>query len=145
MYQIKAETIIEGDLSAVWEIVVDVDGWPSWDPHEEGARLNGPFAAGTTGYSKPRNGPGTDWTITDVVHGRRWASECSLPGGKLAGENLFEALEGGRIRCVKTVNVTGPLVPLFWLHFGRGIRRDMYATFEALEREAARRRRRAAS
>jgi polyketide cyclase/dehydrase/lipid transport protein len=145
MYQIKAETIIEGDPSAVWEVVADVDGWPSWDPHEEEAHLDGPFATGTTGWSKPRHGPGTGWTITAVVEGRRWASECALPGGKLTGENLFEPLDGGQIRCVKTVNVTGPLVPLFWLHFGRGIRKDMYATFAALEREAARRHERAAS
>jgi hypothetical protein len=37
------------------------------------------------------------------------------------------------------VSVTGLLVPLFHLHFARLIRRDMLATWQALEKEAARR------
>ncbi len=139
MYVIAEETIITGDLAAVWAVATDVDSWPAWDPHELAARLDGPFAPGGTGWSKPNGGPGTAWTITEVVEQHRWASECALPGGKLAGENVFESLGDGRIRCAKTIRVCGPLVPLFRLYFGRGMRRDMFRTWAALEREAARR------
>ena len=31
--------------------VTDVAGWPAWDPHEKAARLEGPFAPGTAGWS----------------------------------------------------------------------------------------------
>jgi hypothetical protein len=139
MYEITAETTIGGDIEAVWSVATDVAGWPTWDPHEQAARLDGPFAAGTTGWSKPNGGPATAWTITEVVDGSRWASECPLPGGRLAGVNEFEPLGDGRIRCRKTMRVTGPLVPLFRLYFGPRIRRDMFKTFAALEGEAARR------
>ncbi|MFC4950515.1 SRPBCC family protein [Pseudonocardia sp. GCM10023141] len=138
MYRISAEQIIEADLDEVWAVVTDVAAWPSWDPHELDARLDGPFAAGTTGWSKPHGGPATTWTITDVVVRGRWSSECGLPGGKLRGTTVFTELAGGRVRCAKVVEVTGPLVPLFRLHFGRGIRRDMVRTFVALERRARR-------
>jgi hypothetical protein len=37
------------------------------------------------------------------------------------------------------MTVSGPLVPLFRLWFGRRVRRDMHRTFAALEREALRR------
>jgi polyketide cyclase/dehydrase/lipid transport protein len=139
VYEIIGETVIGGDVSAVWAAATDVAGWPAWDPHEEAARLDGPFAAGTTGWSKPNGGPAATWTLTEVVEQRRWASECALPGGKLSGVSEYEPLGDGRVRCRKTIRVTGPLVPLFRLHFGRGIRRDMDRTWAALEREAARR------
>ena len=136
MYAISAETIIDGDLDAVWAIATDVDRWASWDPHEQEARIDGAFAAGTTGWSKPRGGPGTIWTLTAVTHGRSWTSTCGLPGGGLSGENTFEPLPDGRIRCTRTVRVTGPLTPLFRLWFGPRIRRDMFVTWAALERTA---------
>lgn len=136
MYRISAEKIIEGDLAAVWAVAIDVNGWPDWDPHEQEARLDREFVPGGTGWSKPRGGPGTAWTITEVVELSRWASECALPGGKLTGQNVFEALGDGQVRCAKAVCVSGPLVPLFRLYFGRRIRRDMVRTFTALEAAA---------
>lgn len=140
MYEISAAAEIDADVDAVWAVVTDVASWAAWDPHEEAARLDGPFAPGTAGWSKPHGGPATDWTITQVVPLTCWRSECGLPGGKIIGMNAFEPLADGKIRCVKTVRVTGPLVPLFRFHFGRRMRADMFTTFAALEREAARRR-----
>ncbi|MFC5183823.1 SRPBCC family protein [Actinomadura harenae] len=144
MYEISAEAVITGDIETVWDTVCDVAGWPAWDPHEKDARLDGPFEAGTIGWSKPNGGPSTDWTITEVVPFERWGSECGLPGGKITGMNEFEPLPGGRIRCTKTMRVSGPLVPLFRFYFGRRVRADMFKTFTALEAEAARRGARAA-
>lgn len=47
------------------------------DPHEQEARVDGPFVAGGTGWSKPRGGPGTSWAITEVVTTPRltWRAE----------------------------------------------------------------------
>jgi hypothetical protein len=140
MYEISATAVISAGIETVWEIVTDVAGWPAWDPHEEAARLDGEFAVGARGWSKPHGGPATEWRITEVVPLERWASECGLPGGRLRGRSEFEPLPGGRVRCSKTVWVSGPLVPLFRLCFGRRIRRDLGLTFAALEGEAARRR-----
>src|SRR5438105_3924298 len=85
MYTIEAETVISGELAAVWRVATDVANWPSWDPHEQAARLDGPFAAGTTGWSKPNGGPATEWTITEVIPQQSWSSQCPLPGGVLRG------------------------------------------------------------
>jgi hypothetical protein len=136
--RISAQAVINGDPAAIWRLVTDVAGWPNWDPHEEAARLDGEFVAGGTGWSKPHGGPGTAWTITEVVERHSWASECSLPGGKLTGRNEFTDLRDGTVHCAKTVEVHGPLVPLFRLWFGRRIRMDMFRTFAALQVEAAR-------
>jgi len=136
MYVIKAETIITGDINRIWELTTDVSNWPNWDPHEEEGRLDGPFVVGSVGWSKPRKGPGTEWIITEVVPKRVWASECKLPGGKLTGRNTFTPLGDGRIACTKEIHVSGPLIPLFRFYFGKHIKRDMFATWGALEQEA---------
>ncbi|HSW81459.1 MAG TPA: SRPBCC family protein [Candidatus Saccharimonas sp.] len=137
--KITAETTITGDVNIIWDIVTDVKNWPVWDPHEEGARLDGPFAQGTKGWSKPKGGPPADWVITKVIDHNFWASESPMPGGKISGENTFEPLANGQVKLTKTVTVSGPLVPLFWLYFGRMIKRDFFATWAALEREVAKR------
>lgn len=136
---ISAERVINGSIDTVWEIVSDVAGWPIWDPHEEGARLDGPFAAGTKGWSKPRKGPAADWVLTVVEPNKMWASESHIPGGKIAGENRFEALPNHQIRCTKIITVSGTLVPLFWLYFKRPVQHDAHASLEALEAEVKRR------
>lgn len=46
--------VIAGDISPMWAVVTDVDNWPIWNPHEEVARLAGPFMVGTKGWSKPK-------------------------------------------------------------------------------------------
>ncbi|MFK4090020.1 SRPBCC family protein [Kribbella sp. NPDC020789] len=140
MYTIEAAGVITGDLPLAWAITSDVAGWPSWDPHEQDARLDGQFAAGSIGWSKPRLGPATEWTITEVEPGHRWSSECRLPGGMMRGTSTFTAAGPGQIRCHKLITVTGPLVPLFALYFGRRIHADLIRTWSALEQEIARRR-----
>jgi hypothetical protein len=139
MYEITERAVITADAATAWNVSTDVDNWASWDPHEQAARLDGPFVAGATGWSKPRGGPATDWTVTEVTEHRRWASRCALPGGALAGENTFEPIGTSRLRCTRTVRVSGPLVVLFRVFFGPRMRRDMRRSFAALEYEVARR------
>jgi len=140
--KIKAELTIEGSLDTVWAVVSDVAGWPGWDPHEEAARLDGPFMAGTKGWSKPRKGPAADWVLTAVEPKTLWASESHIPGGKIAGENRFEVTAPGQVTCTKVITVSGTLVPLFWLYFKRPVQHDLHASLQALQQEVARRDRR---
>ena len=76
MYTFGEELIIEGDIAAIWEVATDVAAWPSWDPHEEKARLDGPFAAGTKGWNKPKGAPGGGFTITAVEPERAWSARA---------------------------------------------------------------------
>jgi hypothetical protein len=133
MYRIQAEAVIDGDVDQVWTIATDVDRWSEWDPHEEAARLDGPFTTGTTGWSKPRGGPGTAWTITDVEPGHRWSTACALPGGGISGTNTVEQVAPGLVRLTRTIEITGPLTPLFRLWFGPRMRRDFRHSWDALE------------
>jgi hypothetical protein len=139
MYSFTEEAIITGDITAIWATATDVPAWPSWDPHEEKARLDGEFAAGTKGWSKPAGAPAGVFPITEVEPERMWASQAGLPFGQIRGENRFEPLGDGRIKVSKRVEIHGPFGPLFHLIWEKHMRADMHKTFAALEAEARRR------
>lgn len=137
--KILAESVIDGKLDTVWDIVSDVAGWPAWDPHEEAARIDGPFEAGTAGWSKPRKAPPADWVLTAVEPKKRWASKSGIPGGTILGESTFEKVGTDKVKCVKVVTVSGTLVPLFWLIFRRPVEADLHHSLAALQDEVTRR------
>lgn len=139
MYSFTEEATITGDIGAVWATATDVPSWPSWDPHEEKARIDGAFTAGTKGWSKPAGAPAGVFTITEVEPERMWASRAGIPFGHLRGENRYEPLGDGTIRASKRVEVHGPFGALFHLIWEKRMRADMHKTFAALEAEARRR------
>ncbi len=139
MYSFGEEMVIEGDIAAVWQVATDVDNWPSWDPHEQKARIDGPFAAGTKGWNKPRGAPAGSFTITEVEPERMWSARAGIPFGSLRGVNRYEPLGDGRVRVSKVFEVHGPFAPIFRLIWEKAVRSDMHLTFQALQAEAQRR------
>ncbi len=139
MYSFGEEMIIEGDIEAIWQAATDVAAWPSWDPHEEKARLDGPFAAGTKGWNKPKGAPAGTFTITAVEPERMWSARAGIPFGSLRGVNRYEPLGDSRVRVSKVFRVHGPFGPIFRLIWEKAVRADMLRSFAALEGEARRR------
>ena len=139
MYSFGEHMVIEADLAAVWQVATDVAGWPSWDPHEQKARIGGPFAPGTKGWNKPRGAPAGSFTITEVEPERMWSARAGIPFGHLRGVNRYEPLADGRVRVSKVFEVHGAFAPIFRLIWEKRVRSDMHLTFRALEAEARRR------
>ncbi|MFF0488656.1 SRPBCC family protein [Nocardia sp. NPDC003482] len=139
MYSFTESAVIRGDLDAIWAVATDVARWPEWDPHEQKARIDGPFEAGTSGWVKPKGAPAGAFTVTAVEPKRSWTSEAGIPFGKLRGHRTYEALGDGTVRVAERVEIHGPFGPLFHLIWEKAMRADMPRTFAALEAEAARR------
>ncbi len=136
----ECSTTLNADIAQVWDAWADMAAYPSWDPREEETRLDGPFATGTTGWSKQKGGrAGSSFVLTLVEPISRWVNELPLPMGRLVIDHHLQSLGDGQVLVRKTYTAHGPLSVLFALHFSRGIRREMPATFEALEAEALRR------
>ena len=139
MYAIDCEAVIEADPDALWQVWTAIASYPSWDPREDQARLDGDFAVGTTGFSKQKGRrPGAPFELIVVEPKTRWASESPLPGGKLVIDHHLEVLDDGRIKLSKRYEAHGPMQVLFRLVFAKGIRRDVPGSFAALGAEARR-------
>jgi hypothetical protein len=72
----------------------DAAAWPSWDPHEEQARLYGPFAPGTKGWNKPKGAPAGTFAITAVEPERMWSARAGIPFGSLRADLPADLGEG---------------------------------------------------
>jgi len=132
------QRIISGGIEEVWRVATDVNRWPEWDPHEEAGEISGPFIEGTSAYSKPRGGPGAHWRLTEVTKNRSWSLINPMWIGTLRVENRYTQLPEGRVLCEKHMQVSGwILVALFKLHFETATRKDMQATWVALEKRLA--------
>jgi hypothetical protein len=138
-YVFGDELVVDGDLDQIWDVWTDLASFPRWDPREERTEPRGPFAVGTTVWSKQRGNPGGESTITGIEPRRRWTAESPLPGGRLVIEHVVEPVGPGRVKVAKHYEAHGPLVALFRLYYGPRVRRALPETFRALQREAARR------
>ncbi len=118
--------------SAAWEIWTDMPRFPEWDPREEETRLDGPFAVGTSGWSKQRGNPGGPFTISAIEPGRRWQMSTGLPGGRLVIDHTIEPASDGGVRLGKRYVVHGPMSLAFRIWWGPQLRKAVPATLAAL-------------
>ena len=140
MYAIDCDATIRGSLADIWNTWTDMASYPSWDPREEELRIDGPFQAGTTGFSKQVGSrPGSPFELTRVEPMTRWTNVAPLPAGKLVIDHRLTAGTDGTVHLVKRYEAYGPLSVAFRLFIGKGIRAEAPGTFAALEAEAARR------
>ena len=137
-YELDVATVIRADAAATWSAWTDIDRFSSWDPREQRNRLDGPFAVGTTGWSKQKGAPGGPYTICRIEPGRGWQATSPLPGGTLTIDHRIDDLGGGQVRVSKRYVATGPMSLAFRCWFGPSIRRAMPASFAALAAEATR-------
>ena len=90
-----------------WRFWTRVENWAVVDSSVESVRLDGPFAAGTKGVTKPRGLPPTEWELTEVEAARRAVISIALPGAAFSFEWLFEESAGGGTRITQRVRLAG--------------------------------------
>ncbi len=121
---------------AAWKIWSDTNSWPEWNPDVQSMTLNGPFAAGTTGTMKTKQGtraiqltevvPGTSFRLeTTVIPLTRFAFACKVSAGPAGKTTLSQAIRVG-----------GPLGGLVGGMMGKQIADTFPALLQGLARRA---------
>jgi uncharacterized membrane protein len=83
---------IAADAARVWEVLVDVETWPTWTPTMTSVSLvdRGPLAIGSSArIRQPRIGTML-WTVTELVEGRSFTWEAKRPGLRFVAGHLIE-------------------------------------------------------
>lgn len=120
-----------------WRFWTNVENWPVVDSSAEAVTLDGPFAAGTRGSTKPRGLPPTEWELTEVEEGRRAVIAITLPGAVFSFEWLFEDAAGGGTRMTQRVTLEGERAAEYagaLPEFAAGIPAGMRSLAAAMER-----------
>jgi hypothetical protein len=117
--------------------------WPQWNLDTEWVRLDGPFAAGSTGVLKPKGGPKVAFVIERLVPGREFVDVSRLLGARLVFDHQVTSTADGGCTVEVTVSMTGPLRALWTAIMGKGLAASvqpdlerLVATAEALTRSA---------
>lgn len=92
---------------AAWRFWSDVANWAEVDPAVEWVRLDGTFATGTTGVTKPVDQEEIHWRLAQVVAGEIAVVEILMAGAALRFTMRFEDKPGGGTRMTQTVTLDG--------------------------------------
>jgi hypothetical protein len=90
-----------------WRFWSDVGNWGVVDPSVEWVKLDGPFASGSRGTTKPRGCEPTEWVLSEVRHGRRAVIEVTAPGAVMRFSWAFDGLASGGSRITQRVSLEG--------------------------------------
>jgi hypothetical protein len=90
-----------------WAFWSEVGNWAAVDPAVESVKLDGPFAAGARGETRPRGVGPVEWRLAEVNEGRGAVVEISLPGASVRFAWEFEELSEGVTRITQRVTMEG--------------------------------------
>ena len=122
--------------AAVWKVWSDTTTWPQWNPDVQAMTLNGPFAAGTTGTMKTKQGT-RQVQLAEVVPGRSFRLETSvIPLTRFAFECQVVAGPAGKTTISQAIRVGGPLGSVVGGMMGRQIADTFSALLQGLARQA---------
>ena len=145
-WEIRDEVEIEASPEAVWDVLMDFDSYPSWNPFIR--RLNGRSEVGSKLRARLEPPTGRGMTFRPTVTTLRpresfgWLGPLGLPG-VFDGAHRFELvpLDGGRTRFIQSERFDGILAgPL-----QRSIRDRTLPGFKDMNRALAERARAASS
>ena len=120
----------------VWRIWSKPEAWPEWNPDVEWVKLDGPFAAGTTGRMKTKRGGEHAIRLEEISDGRAFQLESTaLPGAKFHFRcEIVPSGSGSRIS--QSLTMRGPLAGLFSAIMGGKIAASFEPILRGLARQA---------
>jgi hypothetical protein len=122
---------------AAWKIWSDTSTWPEWNPDVQSMTLNGPFAAGTTGTMKTKQGTRAI-QLSEVVPGMSFRLETTvIPLTRFAFVCRVSPGAGGKTTLSQAIVVAGPLGGLVGGMMGKQIADTFPALLQGLARKAA--------
>ena len=119
-----------------WKIWSDTSTWPEWNPDVQSMALNGPFAAGTTGTMKTKQGTRAI-QLTEVVPGQSFRLETTvIPLTRFAFVCKVSPGSAGKTTLSQSIQVGGPLGGLLGGMMGKQIADTFPALLQGLARKA---------
>jgi len=104
---------------AVWAVITDVDGWPSWNPGYAEAHLDGPVAVGTSGTIQLPTGMRRGFSLFEATPLSAFVIGGKVPGATQRFIHRIEPLANGGSRVTMAATLEGPLAPIFSRLFGK--------------------------
>jgi uncharacterized protein YndB with AHSA1/START domain len=124
MWKTAHTELTSASPDAIWDVIADLDHWPSWNPGIRGAHPEGPVQAGTSGRLTVPNGMSRHFTVLEAKPRASLAVGVSWPGVRQRFQYAIDPIrdDGARVTMVATMD--GPLTTIFNRLVGRQIARN---------------------
>jgi hypothetical protein len=103
----------EATKEQIWQLLADVNNWPTWDEGIESAKLEGEFRKGNYFQLRPKGGPNVKIEIIESIPNKRFTDLTRFPLAKMTGDHLLEETSEG-LRLTTTMTVTG-ILSFLWV------------------------------
>ena len=136
-FEYSVECLVSRDFA--WQFWTDVANWAVVDPAVESVKLDGPFAAGAKGTTKPRGSDSVEWRVTEVEDRSRALIEMPAPGAVLRCLLTFEDSLNGGTRITQRMSLDGERAEDYaWIgaEMEKGMPEGMQKLAEAIRRVA---------
>src|SRR5688572_25821384 len=112
MWTFECSEVSAASPADVWALWSDPARWPEFDRGVVWARLDEPFAAGSTVVLKPRGGPKARVAIESADPARGFSTHAKLPLTHLRFEHSLAPAADGGTRLASQIRVNGLLAPI---------------------------------
>jgi hypothetical protein len=131
-HSVQATLLIPASPQAVQAVYADVAHWHVWDPDTRWAKLDGPFAVGTTGQLCPAKGLPIRMRLTEVSPQGGFTVQSPVLGSHMTFEHILEPVPQG-VQVTHRVTFSGWLAGgLMWM-VGKPLVTGLPATLEKLK------------
>ncbi len=108
---------INSTIEKVWEELIDVPKWHTWDTELIDATLEGHFMEGAQGIMIPKTGPKLKFYITAFSPHKSYTINTKMPIGELVIKRTIKS-KNGKIAFTDDIEFTGFLKYIFGFMLG---------------------------
>lgn len=129
---------IEAEVERVWNVLVDVEKWPSWTPSMTSVERvdSGPLRVGSTARIRQPGLGSMLWKVTELTEGRSFTWEARRPGLRLIAAHALDESEANDTNVTLSVHQGGLLGAVFAPLTAGFARRNVEAEAQGLKRAA---------
>ena len=124
MWKFEYSVECEAPRDFAWRFWTHVENW-KLDSDVDSVQLDGPFAAGSRGATKVRNGDSVDWYIVEVRDGSHAVIELPVTGAVLTMAWTFEDSAGSGTRITQQMRLVGEQAGAYEETIGRQMEEGM--------------------
>jgi uncharacterized membrane protein len=130
---------IEASPERIWDILMDVETWPSWTPSMSSVKRldsGGRLAVGSSArIRQPRLGSML-WRVTELTEGRSFSWEARRPGLLLVAAHAIETSESNGAKVTLSIHQGGAMGALFAPLTAGFAKRNVEAEAQGLKKAA---------
>lgn len=119
----KTCVVINRPQTHVWRVLSALEEWPQWTPTMTSVRCLSGRGVGAVYEVRQPGLPKSQLTVTEWIDGKSFTWAASEKPSSTIATHTLESVDESHTDVTLTISMTGPMVALVWMLWGRKIRR----------------------